>query len=334
MTEKTYPHTRGLHDLGDGAYAWLHGPGMGGGTANAGLITNGGESLIVDTLFDLDHARAFLEAIEPITATAPVKYVVNTHSDGDHIYGNQLFSDDVDIIATEAATSKMFQSTVDLFVATTVSGEEPGSYFAPIKAAYGAEFDFRPVRVRKPNVTFSGRKTLSVGALQVELIDLGPAHTAGDLIVSVPEQDVVFTGDLFGAGIGTPVCWDGPLERWIAAVDVIRGLDAGTIVCGHGPILTGDDRAKAYDSVTEYLQNTLDAATRAFNDGRSVIEAIEYSPYYGMLPNELLLQNTSIAFHHLDKRFPKPQQEEGIFATALLAAEAAQLEKFGKDDAK
>jgi glyoxylase-like metal-dependent hydrolase (beta-lactamase superfamily II) len=228
----------------------------------------------------------------------------------------------------------MFQSTVDLFVATTVSGEEPGSYFAPIKAAYGSEFDFRPVRIRKPNVTFSGRKTLSVGALQVELIDLGPAHTAGDLIVSVPELDVVFAGDLFGAGIGTPVCWDGPLERWIAAVDVIRGLDADTIVCGHGPILTGDDRAKAYDSVTEYLQNTLDAATRAFNDGRSVIEAIEYSPYYGMLPNELLLQNTSVAFHHLDMRFPKPQQEEGIFATALLAAEAAQLEKFGKDDAK
>jgi cyclase len=277
---------------------------------------------------------SFLEAIKPITDAAPVKYVVNTHSDGDHIYGNQLFGDEVEIVATAAAARAMYQSSVDPLVATTESGAVPGSYFEPIKKTYGTDFDFRGITVRKPDITFCGRKALTVGALSIDLVELGPAHTVGDLIVSVPDRDLVFTGDLLTEGIGVPVCWAGPVTNWIDAVDVIRNLDAETVVCGHGGILTGDDRKTTYDSVSEYWQRTCDAAKQAFDDGRSVLEGIAYSPHNDLLPPDLLLQNTSIVFHHLDNRFPKPTQEEGILAGAVLAAEAAKIEKFGEEDAK
>ena len=63
--------------------------------------------------------------------------------------------------------------------------------------------------------TFTGRKTLQVGEKTVELIDVGPAHTRGDLIVFVPEDRVVFVGDLLFTGAHA-VVWSGPVSRWTA----------------------------------------------------------------------------------------------------------------------
>src|ERR1700739_3636919 len=79
----------GLKDLGHDTYAWLQ-PNGDLGESNAGLIVGDGESLLIDTLWDLRLTRRMLDAMAPRTATAPLNRLVNTHGDPDHCWGNQL----------------------------------------------------------------------------------------------------------------------------------------------------------------------------------------------------------------------------------------------------
>src|SRR5229473_5386077 len=101
------PYTKGLRDLGNGCYAWLQ-PDGSWGWSNAGLIADSGESLLVDTLFDLKLTREMLDAMrraEP-RATAQIGALVNTHSNGDHTFGNQLVGG-AEIIASKACAEEM-----------------------------------------------------------------------------------------------------------------------------------------------------------------------------------------------------------------------------------
>ena len=92
------PFTRGLRELGGGCHAWLE-PDGSWGWSNAGLIVGRGESLLVDTLFDVTMTRAMLDGMSALTGSQPIRTVFNTHSNGDHWYGNQLLPD-ADIITT------------------------------------------------------------------------------------------------------------------------------------------------------------------------------------------------------------------------------------------
>jgi glyoxylase-like metal-dependent hydrolase (beta-lactamase superfamily II) len=82
---------------------------------------------------------------------------------------------------------------------------------------------------------FDGRLTLRVGDKTIELVEVGPAHTKGDLFVHVPSERVVFSGDILFAG-SHPVMWQGPVENWIRACDRLLALDVDVIVPGHGPL--------------------------------------------------------------------------------------------------
>ena len=83
-----WTYTKGLHDLGNGCFAWLQ-PDGGWGWSNAGLVCDGGESLLVDTLFDLRLTREMLDAMRRAApAAARIGTLVNTHANGDHCYGN------------------------------------------------------------------------------------------------------------------------------------------------------------------------------------------------------------------------------------------------------
>src|SRR5437588_9539541 len=99
-------YERGLHELGDGLYAYLQ-PDGGWGWSNAGLITADGTSLLVDTLFDLKVTRAMLESMRGVTERHPIGQAFNTHGNGDHWFGNQLLPDGIPIVATAAALEEM-----------------------------------------------------------------------------------------------------------------------------------------------------------------------------------------------------------------------------------
>ncbi len=103
-------YSKGLHDLGDGCHAWLQ-PDGGWGWSNSGLVTGGGASLLVDTLFDLVTTRQMLDGIRSLTDRAPLTAVVNTHSDGDHCFGNELVPSVASAVRQQSCSITNFRST-------------------------------------------------------------------------------------------------------------------------------------------------------------------------------------------------------------------------------
>jgi glyoxylase-like metal-dependent hydrolase (beta-lactamase superfamily II) len=227
------PFTTGLHELGDGCLAYLQ-PDGGWGWSNAGLIVGDGRSLLVDTLFDLQLTATMLDTMAPVTATAPVDTVVNTHANGDHCYGNAEVTrrrGGVEFVASEASAQEMDEVPPSSLHALVKAPGDVGELFR----SFFGEFDFDGIDVVPPTRTFTGRLDLDVGGRAVELIEVGPAHTAGDTIVHVPDASTVYTGDILFIG-GTPIVWAGPLSNWIAACDLLLDLGVETVVPGHGPV--------------------------------------------------------------------------------------------------
>ncbi len=226
-------YTLGLHELGDGCFAYLQ-PDGGWGWSNAGLIVGEGESLLVDTLFDLDLTAAMLDAMTPVMGGAPIDTVVNTHANGDHCYGNGEVvrrRPDVEIVASTATAHEMAEVPPAMMAALN---QAPGDIGELFRSFFG-EFHFDGIELVVPTTTFDRRLDIEVGGRLVELIEVGPAHTAGDTIVHVPDARTVYTGDILFIG-GTPIVWAGPLSNWVAACDLMLGLDVDTVVPGHGPL--------------------------------------------------------------------------------------------------
>lgn len=220
---------RTLHELGDGCWAYVQGDGS-WGWSNAGLVVGDGASLLVDTLFDLDLTAAMLTTLAPLTRTAPIGTAVNTHANGDHCYGNQLL-EGVEIVASSATAHEMTEVPPAMLAALNNADGEVGELF---RHFFGA-FRFDGIELRLPTRTFDGRLEVEIGGRLVELIEVGPAHTSGDTIVVVPDARTVYTGDILFIG-GTPIVWAGPLSNWVAACDLMLGMDIETVVPGHGPV--------------------------------------------------------------------------------------------------
>src|SRR3954451_22104849 len=257
-------YTKGLHELGDGCYAYLQ-PDGGWGWSNAGLVVGDGTSLLVDTLFDLKLTGEMLTAMDAVTTTAPIATVVNTHANGDHCYGNELVST-AEIVASAAAAEEMGHVPPSLLAELTAAPGEMGDLFRDV---FG-DFQFEGITLTLPTRTFEGRLELDVGGRSVELIEVGPAHTRGDVIVHSPQDKAVFTGDILFIG-GTPIVWAGPLANWIAACDLMLGMDIETVVPGHGPVTDKSGVAQ----VRDYLSFVAEAATVRHDAGMNAWDAAQ-----------------------------------------------------------
>lgn len=264
------PYRRGLEELGNGLFAWMQ-PDGGWGWSNAGFVRDGDDSLLVDTLFDEPLTAVMLQAFERATGIAPgrIRLLVNTHANGDHTHGNALVAN-AEVIASAAAAREMAEYPPALVAKLKAGGAagalgDAGRFFADIFAP----FDFTQARGRAPTRTFEKRLDLAVGGKAVELHMLGPAHTAGDVLVWVPGDRAVFTGDLLFIG-GTPIMWAGPLGNWLAACDRILALGAENIVPGHGPMTD----AAGVRRMQQYLRWVDREARQRFDAAMPVEEAI------------------------------------------------------------
>ncbi len=263
-----WKYSQGVKDVGNGLFAYLQ-PGGGWGWSNAGLITDGDQSLLVDTLFDMTLTSEMLDAMKDAAGVAgsDIGTIVNTHANGDHTHGNGCCPQ-AEIVASKASAAEMeafgAAAMTQLMQLAPTMGKA-GEYFAEIFAP----FDFAGVQQRLPTRTFSGRLDLKVGDRRVELIEVGPAHTAGDVLVHVPDSRTVFTGDVLFIQ-STPIMWAGPVSNWIEACDKILAMNADVIVPGHGPI-TDNDGVRAVQSYLRYVDQQ---ARKRFDAGLPLRDAI------------------------------------------------------------
>ena len=258
--------SKGLHEVGDGCHAYLQ-PDGGWGWSNAGLVAGDGASLLVDTLFDLRLTAAMLDAMTALTDRAPIASLVNTHANGDHCYGNKEAADrfeGLEIIASSATAEEMDDVPPAMLAALNEAPGEIGDLFR----SFFGEFQFDGIEMVPPGRTFDGRVEIDVAGRTVELIEVGPAHTAGDTIVHVPDASTVYTGDILFVG-GAPIVWAGPLSNWVAACDLMLALDVATVVPGHGPITD----AAGIVAVRDYLQYVDTEASGRFAAGMDAFDA-------------------------------------------------------------
>src|SRR4030088_95622 len=119
-------------------------------------------------------------------------------------------------------------------------------------------FDFSGIKLRNADKTYADRLSITVGGREIEVLNLGPAHTAADSVVHVPDAGVLVAGDLLFVGT-TPVVWAGPIANWVAACDTMIALDAPTVIPGHGPI-TDPDGIRALRGYLVHVSEQTDAA--------------------------------------------------------------------------
>ncbi len=291
----TWSYTRGLHDLGNSVYAYLQPDGT-WGWSNAGLITDGEASLLVDTLYDLTLTQTMLDTMRAATKAAQtIDTVVNTHANGDHCYGNQLVADS-HIIASDATAEEM-QAVPPTLLAQLLKQPLPAGPLRDfIHHAFG-KFTFDNITLTPPKQTFTGALTLHVGDKEVQLIEVGPAHTRGDTFVYIPSDKVIFTGDILFIG-GHPIIWAGPTSNWLRACDRILALDVETIVPGHGPITD----KKGVLEVKGYLEYIYQEAKKRYQAGMTTFEAAQDIPmdrYASWTDGERIAVNVATIYRDL-----------------------------------
>lgn len=236
-TETNLPPAQ-LTKLTDNVYAYV---GIQAGTpgdaflANVGVIIGNDGVLVVDTLTSAKEAELLLANIRKVT-DKPIRYVVNTHYHLDHAMGNCVFvAQGAQIISHKKCRESLLQTGAE----TMTHPENFGL----------TEDFFMGTTIAAPTITFDKEMQIDLGGMLITLTHSGyPSHSPGSIFVTVPEQSVVFTGDIVFTDFH-PFLGEGDLDGWNKTLDQIEALQAKYIIPGHGPLST----VKDLTAMREYL---------------------------------------------------------------------------------
>jgi cyclase len=246
---------------------------------NTGFVVGRSSVISIDACSTERRTRAYLDRIGSVTP-APVTMLVNTHHHGDHTYGNSLFG---------GATIVGHENCRAALIATGMPGNT--GIWEPV--------DWGDVTLAPPTLTFPDRVRLWSDDQPVEVSYVGQAaHTTGDSLVWLPEQEVLFCGDLLFNG-GTPFLLMGSVRGAIDVLaNVVAPIPARTIVPGHGAPC---DR-QLIGTIVGYLEFVLATAEKGIAAGLSPLELArqtELGGYAGWLDRERIVGNLHRAYADL-----------------------------------
>jgi cyclase len=249
---------------------------------NAGIILGERQVALVDTAATVARTLALRDAVATLT-DAEVGIVVNTHHHGDHTHGNQLFAETARVIGHERCAAEVVAQ---------------GDLLERLWPAV----EWGEIEVTPPTEHYATELTLDLDGIRLELVHIPVAHTTNDTVVWLPQQRVLFTGDLIFSG-GTPFILMGSLSGSLAALDRLRAFAPEVIVPGHGPVTD----AGAIDNTERYLTWLADLARDAHTRGLSPLEAAkeaDLGPFANLLDPERLAGNLHRAYAELDGALP------------------------------
>jgi glyoxylase-like metal-dependent hydrolase (beta-lactamase superfamily II) len=272
--------------------------------ANSGLV-NLGSGVVIDTQADLRHARRMIELFGRVWPGLP-RRVVNTRADGGHVWGNQLF-EGAEIIAhravpvrmKEAADLRALQELLDdasrLLPRLRLRVSHPGALAAARQLQ--RDYDLDGITPVPPTTVFEDRLVLDLDGTEAHLIHVGGGREAGDTILHVPSEGVLFAGDVIFRDC-TPMTGPGTHAEWLQALDHIICLDPEVIVPGHGPVC-GIEGAM---EMRAYLEHVHEEASRCFERGLTPLQAskrIDLGPYERWRSPARLYANVERAYREL-----------------------------------
>jgi glyoxylase-like metal-dependent hydrolase (beta-lactamase superfamily II) len=224
--------------------------------SNATIVEGDRDVLVVDSHVSPGGAWALREELKTVTPK-PIRYVVNSHFHFDHSHGNQIYGPDVEIIGHEFARQQIVAGKSqdsparEFFVGgigNTIAALEKrlasaadDKAKADLERQLGIQRTFlegtNAVKPTPPTITLTHRMTLHRGAREIQLLHLGRAHTAGDIIVYLPKERIVATGDFLVEG--TSYMGDAYFTEWIESIEALKKLDFDTVLPGHGNAFKG-----------------------------------------------------------------------------------------------
>jgi glyoxylase-like metal-dependent hydrolase (beta-lactamase superfamily II) len=245
-------------ELADGVYAYTA-----EGDPNSGVIVGDHGVMVVDATATPVMAKALLEQIRKVT-DRPVTHILLTHYHAVRVMGASGF-DAREIIASELTRELIeergqedFESEVNRFP----------RLFRAVETVPGLTW---------PSMTFERRMTVWLGKRRVEIAHLGRGHTKGDTVAWLPEERVLFSGDLVEYG-ATPYTGDAYLTDWPATLDRVAALGARALVPGRGDALTDEAEVKAGIAGTrDFLTTMFDCVKQGVAAGKSLKEVYEAS---------------------------------------------------------
>jgi glyoxylase-like metal-dependent hydrolase (beta-lactamase superfamily II) len=266
------------HAVGTGALAVV---------GNSSIIVNENDVIVVDDHVSPAAAWVLLDEIKSIT-DKPVRTVINTHFHFDHAHGNQIFEKNVDIIGHEFTRDMLlkgnplqmplYKNYVDGLpgqiedLRKRAAAESDAARKANLQMQLAATENNRlsqaELRPTPPNVTLRTQMTLYRGEREIQIRFLGRAHTAGDIVVYLPKEKAVITGDFLTAALSNMS--DAFVNEWPATLDELKKLDFDTVLPGHGEAFT--DKAKI-DYFQAYLRDVWTQISRFKQQGVSAEDA-------------------------------------------------------------
>ena len=293
--------------------------------SNAMVIVNEDDVVVVDSHVSADSGRS-LEAAVRTVSDLPIHYLINTHYHFDHAHGNQVFAHNhTEIIGHEYTRERLLGPVLTEPTYQTIgSPEATRGQLAGLESAIAAApedqkaaLEAQAAMVRRhigaldevtptpPNVTLTDKMSLFRGDREIQVLHLGRGHTGGDVVIYLPKERLVFTGDLFYAG--APYLGDAFVDEFPATLEKLKSLDVDLIVPGHGPLV----RDKAQIDVTQnYLRSYWDQVKRSHAAGLSVEEAVaaldmtgyeEYAAFNINTPGVLALEVTRM-YQRMDSK--------------------------------
>ncbi|XVV07524.1 MBL fold metallo-hydrolase [Actinosynnema sp. CA-248983] len=245
-----------LREVAPGVFAWVQADGT-WWINNAGAVHAGGEVVLVDTCATRRRTQAFLDAVSAATGGAPVTVALNSHLHGDHVYGNALLPPTTVIAAHELTRQGVL---ADFILANTPPVWSPTP-------------DWGIDAVRAPSLTFRDEITLHAGDKPIVVRHPGfAAHTVGDAVAWLPEDRVLFTGDLVFHGV-TPLIAMGSLSGALKSLDWLRTFDPVVVVPGHGPLVEAPQWTDVLATHARYYEFVATTAESAMSRGLTPLEA-------------------------------------------------------------
>ncbi|MGH9238127.1 MAG: MBL fold metallo-hydrolase [Vicinamibacterales bacterium] len=255
---------------------------------NSTVLVNDRDVIVVDDHVSPAAAWVLVEEIKALT-DKPVTTVVNTHFHFDHAHGNQIFAPGVQIIGHEFTRRALLDDPVSkplyqsFYSVKTLEGqienlrkriaseqnaaarEKLQAQLTSVENNYASQKELRPT---PPNVTLTTQMTLFRGDREIQIRYLGRGHTAGDVVVYLPKEKAVITGDLLTAS--TSNLSDSYPVEWAATLEELKKLDFDTVIPGHGAAFT--DKAKI-DYFAAYLRDVWSTVSALKKQGVSAEEA-------------------------------------------------------------
>ncbi|GHH84560.1 hypothetical protein GCM10018793_49290 [Streptomyces sulfonofaciens] len=281
------------------------------------VVGDGGVSALVDTPYTSLMRSRMMAAMGGVRPDAVVDTIIHTHANGDHTFTSAEFGA-AHVIGTRSSQEHLHRDPTPEQMQALVHGPgRDGPLVRYLRRHFG-HFDFSGLALAPTTRSFAGELAVTVGGTELRLIEVGPAHTAGDAIVHLPRQRVVCTGDIVFLK-DHPVHWAGPIARVLDACARILALAPEVIVPGHGPVA----EPAALREYTAYLRYVRDRIHEAHGRGLSVLDtaaSILAEGRYGHLAlPERLVVLAGVEQSHLDGTEPP-----GILGLLTRAAEFAE----------